>query len=189
MFDGPLFRGCIVRFSRRICLYRVVRMIVYLGILIVCIPLLSGSLVGQSVSAGFSLVLATILLQAAAAIVGLGLGLHPLLILLITTSVAAGCIYGIYESCELFAVSSPRITRWLRNVEERTKNVTYLSRYGALMLIPIIWIPGISLYGSPLVAWLFRWNRNLSFLCMIIGWMIAVIVVMATALGLFRLFF
>jgi uncharacterized membrane protein len=164
-------------------------MVVYLGILVLGVPLLSNATAGQPLSTGVALILSTIVLQAAAAIVGLGLGLHPVLILLITTSIAAGCIYGIYEVCELFALSSPRLTRWLQKVEDKTKNVTYLSRYGPLMLIPIIWIPGISLYGSPVVAWLFRWNRNLSFLCMIIGWMIAVIVVLATTLGLIRLFF
>ncbi|MDD1677804.1 MAG: hypothetical protein LUO93_01285, partial [Methanomicrobiales archaeon] len=76
-----------------------------------------------------------------------------------------------------------------QKVEDKTKNVKYLSRYGPIMLIPIIWIPGISLFGSPVVGWLFRWNRWFSILCMSIGWMIAISVVMATSLGLFQLFF
>ena len=178
-----------MRFSKRICLYRVIRMAIFVTILIVFIPILTGIVVGIPVSTGFALIISTLALQAAAAIIGLGLGLNPALILLITTSIAAGCMYGIYEVCELFALSSPRITRWLQKIEDKTKNVKYISQYGPIMLIPIIWIPGISLYGSPLVGWLFRWNRWSCILCMIIGWMIAIIVVMATSLGLFQLFF
>jgi hypothetical protein len=189
MVDMLVLKGCMLRFGQRICQYRVVMMILVLLVAILLVPLALGIAAGLPVSSVFLLITSTLGLQAAAALVGIGLGLHPVFILLITTSVAAGIIYGIYEACELFAQSSPRITRWLEKIEDKTRNVPYLSRYGPVMLIPIIWIPGISLFGSPLVAWLFRWNQLLSLVCMIIGWMIAVIVVMGTSLGLLRLFF
>ncbi len=59
------------------------------------------------------------------------------------------------------------------------------------MLIPVIWIPpGIALYGTPpVVAWIFQYPRAISLLCMLAGWMIAVIVVMAATMGLVRLVF
>ena len=164
-------------------------MVIFGSLLIVAIPLMTGIIFGASLSTGFAIIFSTLALQAAAGAVGLGLGLHPVLILFLTTSIATGCMYCIYELCELFASSSPRITRWLKKIEDKTRNSPYVNRFGPLILIPVIWIPGISLYGSPLVGWLFRWNRWSSLLCMMIGWMIAIIVVMATSLGLLQLFF
>ncbi|MCK9277006.1 MAG: hypothetical protein M0P22_02830, partial [Methanoculleus sp.] len=77
----------------------------------------------------------------------------------------------------------------LRKINAKTGRIEYLKRYGALMLIPIIWIPGIALYGAPVVAWLFQYPRSTSLLCMIAGWVIAVIVVTAAAVGLVSLAF
>ncbi len=161
----------------------------FTAVTIVIVPLAIGMMVGIPISTGFLLISSTLTLQGAVGMVGIGLGMNPVHILLITTSIAIGCMYGIYEACDLFAQSSPRISGWLKKVENRTKNATYLTRYGPVMLIPIIWIPGISLFGSPVVGWVFRWNRWLSILCMTIGWMIAISVVMAGSMGLVQMFF
>jgi len=57
------------------------------------------------------------------------------------------------------------------------------------MLVLIIWIPGIALFGAPVVAWLFQYPRWISLLSMTAGWMTAVIAVMAMAMGLINLAF
>ncbi|NLZ30621.1 MAG: hypothetical protein GX885_07760 [Methanomicrobiales archaeon] len=44
------------------------------------------------------------------------------------------------------------------------------------MLILIIWIPGIALFGTPVVAWLFQYPRRIALLSMV--------AVMAMAMGL-----
>ena len=119
----------------------------------------------------------------------MGLGLHPAVILAFLTSVAVAVMIGILEVCDLFAERSRLIRRLLRKIDTNTSQIDYLERYGALMLIPIIWIPGIALYGAPVVAWLFQYPRSTSLLCMTVGWAIAVMVVMAAALGLVSLAF
>jgi uncharacterized membrane protein len=164
-------------------------MVLLVLLLTLILPLLLGLILGVSPYMVFALIISTLALQAAAALVGLGFRLHPATILLLMTSVAIGCMYGIYELCDLFAEYSPRIMKWLQKIDERTLKVPYFRKYGLIMLIPIIWIPGISLYGSPLVGWVFHWNRWLSLLCMVIGWMVATVVVITTSLGLIHLVF
>jgi uncharacterized membrane protein len=93
-------------------------------------------------------------------------------------------IIGIMEICDLFSDSSERVAGWLRSVEEQIERFRFLHSYGALMLIPIIWIPGIALYGSPLIAWIFQWNRLASILCMVVGWLMASVFVLLISLGL-----
>jgi uncharacterized membrane protein len=188
MVTSPLIQGCVLRLSRQVCIYRVIRMMVFVVVTGILVPLALGLLGGIPISTGFFLISTTLGLQAAAGIVGIGLGIHPVLILLITTSIAIGCMYGIYEICDLFARSSPRISSWLQKIENRTKKGKYISQYGPLMLIPIIWIPGISLFGSPVIGWLFHWNRWLSILCMSIGWMIAISVVMVSSMDFIQIF-
>ena len=113
----------------------------------------------------------------------------PLVVLVLMTSIALAIILGIMEVCDLFAEQSERIQRWIQRIDARTKEITYLRTYGALMLIPIIWVPGIALYGTPLVAWIFRWDRGISIFCMITGWIVATGLVMGTTLGLVHIIF
>ncbi|WP_214021417.1 hypothetical protein [Methanoculleus sp.] len=156
---------------------------------ILAIPLLLGLAFGVPPPAVLALIGSTLLLQAAAAVVGLSLGLHPAVVLVFLTSVAVAVMIGILEVCDLFAGRSRMVQGLLRKIDEKAGKIDYLKRYGALMLIPIIWIPGIALYGAPVVAWLFQYPRITSLLCMTAGWMIAGTAVMAAAVGLVRLAF
>jgi len=171
------------------CRFRVVRAVALVLLLLLIVPLILGSAFGVSPAAVLALIGSTLLLQAAAAIVGLSLGLHPAAVLLFLTSVAAAVLVGILEVCDLFAGRSRMIQGILSKIDEKTGSLDYLKRYAALMLIPVIWIPGIALYGTPVVAWIFQYPRAVSLLCMLAGWMIAILAVMAAAMGLVRLAF
>ncbi|WP_161485899.1 hypothetical protein [Methanoculleus horonobensis] len=171
------------------CRFRVVRAVALVLLLLLIVPLILGSAFGVSPAAVLALIGSTLLLQAAAAIVGLSLGLHPAAVLLFLTSVAAAVLVGILEVCDLFAGRSRMIQGLLSKIDTKTGSIDYLKRYGALMLIPVIWIPGIALYGTPVVAWIFQYPRAVSLLCMLAGWMIAILAVMAAAMGLVRLAF
>ncbi|HOI14630.1 MAG TPA: hypothetical protein PLG75_12265 [Methanoculleus sp.] len=171
------------------CRYRIARAAAFVFLCILVIPLLLGLAFGVPPPAVLALVASTLLLQAAAAVVGLSLGLPPAVVLVFLTSVAVAVMIGILEVCDLFAGSSRRVQGLLQKIDAKTGRIDYLKRYGALMLIPIIWIPGIALYGAPVVAWLFQYRRTTSLLCMIAGWMVAVVAVMAAAVGLVRLAF
>jgi uncharacterized membrane protein len=171
------------------CWFRIVRATAFVLIFILVIPLFLGLAFGVSPAAVFALIGSTLLLQAAAAVVGLSLGLHPAAVLVFLLSVAAAVLVGILEVCDLFAGRSRMIQGFLSKIDAKTGSVDYLKRYGALMLIPVIWIPGIALYGTPVVAWAFQYPRRVSLLCMLAGWTIAIIVVMAATMGLVRLAF
>lgn len=171
------------------CRFRVARATAFVLIFILVIPLLLGLAFGVSPPAVLALVGSILLLQAAAAVVALSLGLHPAVVLIFLTSVAVAVMVGILEICDLFAGRSRMVQGLLQKIDDRAGQIDYLKRYGALMLIPIIWIPGIALYGAPVVAWLFQYPRITSLLCMLAGWTIAGIVVMAAAVGFVRLAF
>jgi uncharacterized membrane protein len=55
------------------------------------------------------------------------------------------------------------------------------------MLIPIMWIPGLGLYGTPVVAWILHWRKSRSILLMLTGWLIACLAVLLTAQGILSL--
>jgi uncharacterized membrane protein len=55
------------------------------------------------------------------------------------------------------------------------------------MLIPIMWIPGLGLYGTPVVAWILHWRGSRSILLMLTGWLIACLAVLLTAEGILSL--
>jgi uncharacterized membrane protein len=188
MAELSVIERCVIGITRIGCYYRILRAIALIILFALVIPLLIGYIFAVPLSTVFALISATFALQAAADIVGIGLSVDPLVLLAITTSVALAVIIGILEICDLFAQSSARVAGWLSQVEKKIENYTVLKKYGAFMLIPIIWIPGIALYGSPLIAWIFQWNRLLSITCMLIGWLIASVLVILVSLGFHRLF-
>jgi uncharacterized membrane protein len=165
-------------------LYRISRLIGLMVLFTLAIPLLLGILFSVPITHVLALVTATLVFQAAAVLIGVGLQVDPVLLLVIVTSVAIGVIMGIMEICDLFSDSSERVAGWLRSVEGHIERFRFLHYYGALMLIPIIWIPGIALYGTPLIAWIFQWNRLASLLCMVVGWLMASVFVLLISLGL-----
>lgn len=173
----------------RNCLSRIARAVAAIVIFILAVPFVLGVTSRLDPPAVITLIVSTLLLQAGAAAVGLGFHLHPFVVLALVTSVAAGVMFAIFELSDLLAARWARFNGLLRKVDEKTREVDYFRKYGVLTLIPIIWIPGIALYGTPVVARLFQYPRMLSVICMLIGWMIASGIVMAMALGVVSLAF
>ena len=177
-----------VQYTRSIYMMRIARTGTLALILILLLPLYLGLLSGATVSSVLALVSSTLIFQAAAAAVGLRLGLPPLIVLLAMTTIALGVMILILEITEISSGNSRRIAAMLHRINEHTREMTLLRRYGPVMLIAVIWIPGIALYGAPLVAWLLQWRRDFSILCMCLGWILATLSVMAAAIGLNQFF-
>ncbi len=125
--------------------------------------------------------------QALAVVVGLGFSLPPGVILILVTSVACSIILFIFEIADTFADSSERVQQWIKSMDKIIHKSDKFSRYGELMLIPIIWIPGIGLYGCAVIAWIFGWRNLTALILMLTGWVIACIVVLLMAFGLFAI--
>ncbi len=171
------------------CRFRIARAAAFVAFFLLVVPFLVSLAFGVHPPEMFTLIVSTLILQAAAAVVGLGLGLHPVAVLIFLTSVAVAVMVAILELCDLFAERSRRLQAFLVKINAETSRVHSLKRYGVLMLILVIWIPGIALYGAPVVAWLFQYPRIASLFCMVAGWVIAVVGVMLVTMGFVRLAF
>jgi uncharacterized membrane protein len=153
------------------------------------IPVIIGLILSINPGVSIELAMSVILFQALAVFAGLGLQLDLLVIFAILNSVALGAILFIFEICNTFAENSRRVRTWISRMEQYTSQSDYFARFGEVMLIPFIWVPGIGLYGCAVIAWIFRWIRPQHILLMLIGWNIACGVVLLTAQGLITLVF
>jgi hypothetical protein len=145
--------------------------------LLVILPVLIGWAAGSSPPRILGFLLSILLLQGLAPPVGIGLGLPIVHLLLIMASVATGVILGIFLVCDLFSEKSEWITRRIGRINGTLERYRALMTYGEYMLIPIMWVPGIGLYGTPVIAWVLRWRGLRSILLMLTGWLIACLAV------------
>jgi uncharacterized membrane protein len=153
------------------------------------IPVAIGLILSITPGESIEFAMSVILFQALAVFAGLGLQLNPVIIFAILNSVALGAILFIFEICNTFAENSRRVQKWIAKMEHYTGRSDYFTRYGDIMLVPLIWVPGIGLYGCAVIAWIFRWNRLQHILLMIAGWNLACSAVLLTALGLINMVF
>jgi uncharacterized membrane protein len=121
--------------------------------------------------------------QPFAASVGLVLGIHPTAILATMLFVGFGAVTAILTLCDLFAHRLDRLANAIRNVQEHLRHSERFRKFGIVMLFPFIWVPGLGLYGCTMVAWLFNWRQVHHIIVLMAAWMVAVIIVLATSLG------
>jgi uncharacterized membrane protein len=119
-----------------------------------------------------ALALTTFLLQAGAAGSG-AVGSHGVANLLVVTSFGLGYILAEFEVLDRLSRISPRISRWVEGVSQRAAEIRFLPHLGIFLVLPLMWMPGIGLYGGVVVAWVLRWDRLRSFIVLAAGWMMA----------------
>ncbi len=125
-----------------------------------------------------------LILQGLAAAAGIGLGFPALHLIVLMISVAAGIILVIYRVCDLFSERSARVAGQIGRVKDLMDRHQALRTYGEFMLIPIMWIPGFGLYGTPVVAWILHWRGLRSVLLMLAGWLLACLFVLTMTEGI-----
>jgi len=136
-----------------------------------------------------SLIVATLLLQANAAFVGLSLGLNPIFVLVVMIFVELGIVLAIYEILDVFAETSERVQSFTKSTEEKMARYPILHRYGAVTLIVLPALPVIGLYSSVVIGWLLRWNKLQSIFFVTLGWILVTVFLLLVALGLVRVVF
>ncbi len=158
--------------------------LLFFVILVVMVPVLIG--VMQHIPPGniLSFIASTFLLQAAAPPLGAPLGLSRDVILAVMASFAAGVVLAILEICESLALSSDRVSRWIDTIGRKMEKYPVIRKYGAVSCIFIAWIPGIGLYGTPIIAWILGWNRLLTVVFTTIGFIIAALFVLFVAFSI-----
>jgi hypothetical protein len=145
--------------------------IIYLIGIGVVLPILIGFLAGVPHGATASLLLSAFALQAIAAPVGLVVGLSSPQILVIMACFGVGVMLGVFEICRTLGDSSKRVASFIEKIKEKTAKYPALSRYGAASCFLIVWIPGIGLYGTPVIAWMLSWKRIPALLFTFAGFM------------------
>lgn len=153
------------------------------------IPLLLGVALSVPIGRVLSLIVATLLLQANAAFVGVGFGLHPVFILVAMTFVELGIVLAIYEILDTFAEQSERVRRFTKSTEEKMERYPILHKYGAATLIILPALPVIGLYSSIVIGWLLRWNKAQSVFFVTLGWVLVTVFLLLVALGFVQLIF
>src|SRR5690606_27821232 len=123
------------------------------------VPSILGAVFGVSPARILSLIASAFILQAAAPPIGLALGFSAEGILLLMAFFAMGVVVAILEVCDGMAMSSERVKRWIDNIGKKLDKYPVIRKYGAISCIPIAWIPGLGLYGTPVVAWMLGWKR------------------------------
>jgi len=154
----------------------------------VLLPLALGLVVGIPTARVFGLISSTFVLQSNAAFVGVGMGIHPVAVLLIMTLVEIGAVLAIYLICDAFALQSVRVRDMLRRTEEKMQKVPLLAKYGAVTLVVLPAMPIIGLYSSSVISWILRWDRMQSLLFITIGWVAVTTFLLSIALGVVHLF-
>jgi hypothetical protein len=147
------------------------------------VPLLLGILLGIPLTSVLSFIGSIAVFQALAAPVGVILDFEPWVVLSIMTAFAFGICLAIWESLQTFALTSDRVSRWIARVEQNMQEHQSLHRYGPVSCILIAWIPGIGLYGTPVIAWILRWDRIPSVIFTVTGFFLASLLIMIIAEG------
>jgi len=155
--------------------------------LVVIIPVTAAFLFSQSVPATLAVITSTLIIEYGAAPIGIGLGLHPVFVLMILTSVALGITLFLFDLFDTIGRHYERVARFLARSEERAKQSTFLSRYGIYGLVPCVLTLGF--YVCPPISWALVWRRDHAIFLIMGGYIgISVILIIAT-LGLFSIIF
>ncbi|MEI7433977.1 MAG: hypothetical protein WCJ93_06985 [Methanomicrobiales archaeon] len=147
-------------------------LLLFIGIAVV-IPLAIGAVLGVGSAQILAMITSTLLLQAAAPPVGMAMGLSPAIILVTMACFAVGMVVAIFEICDGLAASSERVRKWIDKIAKISDKHPVIKKYGAISCCFIAWIPGIGLYGTPVIAWVFKWKRLPSIIFTVTGFVIA----------------
>jgi uncharacterized membrane protein len=163
--------------------------LVAIPILLLVIPLVIGFIGGLSIPATLGFIVSILLLQGLAPPAGIALGLPVYLLIPFLVSVAAGVILLIYRLCDVFSEKSAWLKSKIAKVKELMDKHPAMHSYGEVALIALMWVPGLGLYGTPILAWILNWRGPRAVLLMLTGWLIACLVVLGMAQGVLTLLF
>jgi len=175
--------------TRKTIVMKLFRAILFFAAFAIAIPIIFGALFGIPAASIIGLVGSTLLLQAAAPPIGIALGLSAPAVLVVMACFALGMILAIFEICDSLSESSIRVKNWLGKVGKTSAKYPQIQKYGPITCIGIAWIPGIGLYGTPVIAWILGWKRLYAIVFTAAGFTIASAFVLFFASRIPELFF
>lgn len=114
---------------------------------------------------------------------------HPVYFFLAVVSIGLALILMVFEVLDAIATESKRVAGWIEAVDKRAQKITFIERYGVFTLIPLIWIPGIGLYGAVIISWIFQWKRLYAVALLFTGWLVACSAVLLVIMGVLQIIF
>jgi uncharacterized membrane protein len=145
--------------------------IVYIFGITIILPILVGVLAGQPAGSMVGFLFSCFALQAIAAPIGLRVGLTPLETVLFMAFFGIGLILGVFEMVQTLGTSSKKVASFIDKIKQKTSKYPFITKYGSVTCFLIVWIPGIGLYGTPVIAWLLSWKRVPSTIFTFLGFM------------------
>jgi len=155
--------------------------------LVVIIPVTAAFLFSQSVPATLAVITSTLIIEYGAAPIGIGLGLNPLFVLMVLTSVALGITLFLFDLFDTIGKHSERVAQFLARSEKKAKQSTILSRYGIYGLVPCVLTLGF--YVCPPISWALVWRRDHAIFLIMGGYIGISVILILTTLGLFSIIF
>lgn len=148
------------------------------------IPFIIGFYNNITPAAIFGFIVSILIFQPFAVVIGLGLGISPVPVLLIMCSTGLSVIFVLFGTCDMFSNRSEWLQRHLEKIEGVTQNSHLFGKYGIFSFIPLIWVPGVGLYGCVLIAWLFKWRGSRAVTILFSAWILATLVVLLSSIGI-----
>jgi uncharacterized membrane protein len=145
--------------------------IIYIVGISVILPVSAGVLFGATAASMVGFLFSAFALQAISAPVGLRAGLSPPETLVFMALFGIGLILGVFEICQTLGTRSKRVASFIDKIKQKTSKYPILSKYGPVSCFLLVWIPGIGLYGTPVIAWLLSWKRISSSIFTFLGFM------------------
>jgi predicted Na+-dependent transporter len=164
--------------TRKTVLKKISKALLVFIVFAMALPLAVGALSGVTSTQILTMITSTFVLQAAAPPIGLAMGLSPGAILFIMACFAIGVVAAIFEICDGLASSSARVRSWIDKLEKISDKHPVIKKYGAISCLFIAWIPGVGVYGTPIIAWVLRWKRLPSIIFTVAGFVVAAIFVL-----------
>lgn len=164
------------------------RALVYGITLSTLIPLALAVALGIPTAGILTLIASTFILQANGVFVGTGLGLDPLVILVVMIFVELGAVLAIYEILEAFE-ESERVKNFVQRADKAIRKYPILSKYGSVTLMILPAMPIVGLYTSVPIGWLFRWKKIYCIFFITLGWILVVVFLLFLSLGVLQAIF
>jgi uncharacterized membrane protein len=152
----------------------------------IALPLVLAMLLTIPITSTLALIMTTLFIEYGAAPVGMGLGLQPVFVLVVLTSVALAVTLLLYDIFDTVGTSSLRVAGFLLRSRQRAERLKILSKYGINGLVPCVMILGF--YACPPIAWVVGWHRNYAIFLTMAGFILISLVTILATLGIIRLF-
>ena len=154
-------------------------------ILAFAIPISLSVMLNISILKTLSLITSTFALEYLAVPVGIGLGLDPVFVLIVVTSVALSVVLLMFKIFDTLGNKSLIISKFLSKSHEKANKSKIIQKYGIYGLVPSVSFLGF--YVCPAIAWVLGWRRDYAVILIIVGFVSVSIITLLSSIGILEL--